>query len=133
MVAGPEEKEASTETREEEAERVLAAIDPGLVAFSSDKGGVPYYRLHRVVAKAITRKKFIFVSEMAANTTVFREECWHKYPALWRTMQDVVEPGLAILLRRVQHCCRGLLGYFALLHGLPRPPRACLLYGAFHV
>lgn len=61
-VANPEEKDPSTETSEEETERVLAAIDPGLVAFSSDKGGVPYYRLHRVVAKAITRKKFIFVS-----------------------------------------------------------------------
>ena len=63
FIAEAEEKEESTETGEEEAERVLAAIDPGLVAFSSDKGGVPYYRLHRVVAKAITRKKFIFVSE----------------------------------------------------------------------
>lgn len=63
FIAEAEEKEESTETGEEEADRVLAAIDPGLVAFSSDKGGVPYYRLHRVVAKAITRKKFIFVSE----------------------------------------------------------------------
>eukprot|EP00903_Cladosiphon_okamuranus_P019966 g18348.t1 len=57
--AAPEEQNKSTETEEEEAERVLAAIDAGLVAFSSYKGGVPYYRLHRVVAKAITRKKFI--------------------------------------------------------------------------
>lgn len=55
--AGEEE-----ETEEEEAERVLAAIDSGLVAFPSTKKGVPYYRLHRVAAKAITRKKFIFVS-----------------------------------------------------------------------
>lgn len=57
----------SAETSEEEADRVLAAVDSGLVALSSDKGGgVPYYRLHRVVAKAIRRKKFIFVSENAA-------------------------------------------------------------------
>ncbi|CAN0209222.1 unnamed protein product [Ectocarpus sp. 8 AP-2014] len=55
-----EDKEKSAETSEEEADRVLAAVDKGLVALSSDKGGVPYYRLHRVVAKAIRRKKFIF-------------------------------------------------------------------------
>ncbi|CAB1115277.1 unnamed protein product [Ectocarpus sp. CCAP 1310/34] len=53
------EAEKSAETSEEEAERVLAAVDKGLIALSSDKGGVPYYRLHRVVAKAIRRKKFI--------------------------------------------------------------------------
>lgn len=65
-----EEEEKSAETSEEEADRVLAAVDKGLVALSSDKGGVPYYRLHRVVAKAIRRKKFIFVSEDAVAVAV---------------------------------------------------------------
>lgn len=73
FVAEPEEKEEPTETREEEAERVLAAIDPGLVAFLSDKGGLPYYRLHRVVGQAITWKKFIFVSESTTHTYVRQE------------------------------------------------------------
>ena len=62
FVAEPAEEEESAETREEEAERVLAAIDPRLVAFSSDNKGVPYYRLHRVLPKAITRKEVIIVS-----------------------------------------------------------------------
>ncbi|CAM9420068.1 unnamed protein product [Pylaiella littoralis] len=53
------EKQPSAETSEEEVERVLAAIDSGLVALSGDKEGVPFYRLHSVVAKAITRKKYI--------------------------------------------------------------------------
>ncbi|CAM9759306.1 unnamed protein product, partial [Ectocarpus fasciculatus] len=57
--AEAQKEEDSAETSEEEADRVLAAVDNGLVALSSDKGGVPYYRLHRVVAKAIRRKKFI--------------------------------------------------------------------------
>lgn len=63
LLASLAETEPSGETSEEEAERVLAAIDAGLVEFSGDKDGVPYYRLHRVVAKAITRKKYIIVSE----------------------------------------------------------------------
>lgn len=56
-----EDKEEPIETSEEGAERVLAAIDKRLVALSSDKEGVPYYRLHRAVAKSIARKKFICV------------------------------------------------------------------------
>ncbi len=49
---------------------MLAAIDSGLVAFPSAKKGVPYYRLHSVAAKAITRKKFIFVSREIAGSAV---------------------------------------------------------------
>lgn len=64
LLASPAEEEPSAETSEEEAERVLAAVDTDLVAFASHKEGVPYYRLHRVVAKAITRRKFIVVSEI---------------------------------------------------------------------
>lgn len=121
----PEEKEEeSTETSEEEAERVLAAIDPGLVAFSSDKGGVPFYRLHRVVATAITRKKFIFVSVstgtvrtarqerivvpsvggMTANRCrlILEQQCRHEYSFLLAAVETRF-PKTVEGLRRVQH------------------------------
>ncbi|CAM9659483.1 unnamed protein product [Laminaria digitata] len=60
------EEEPSAEAAEEDLQRALEAIDTGLVAFSSDegapvraRGAVPYYRLHKVVAAAVTRKAFI--------------------------------------------------------------------------
>lgn len=64
-----EDDEPSIETAEEEAKRALDAIEPGLVAFSSvqgaavrESGAVPYYRLHQVVATAITGRRVIVVS-----------------------------------------------------------------------
>lgn len=66
--ASPAEEEPSAEAAEEDLQRALEAIDTGLVAFSSDegapvraRGAVPYYRLHKVVAAAVTRKAFILV------------------------------------------------------------------------
>lgn len=65
-----EEEKASAEAAEEHLQRALEAIDTGLVTFSSDegapvraRGAVPYYRLHKVVAAAVTRKAFILVSD----------------------------------------------------------------------
>lgn len=64
------EGEESAEGSEElEAKRALAALEAGLVAFSSGKeeavrasGAIPYYRLHQVVATAVTSKRVIVVS-----------------------------------------------------------------------
>lgn len=68
--ASSAEEEPSAEAEEEDLQRALEAIDTGLVTFSNDlgapvraRGAVPYYRLHNVVAAAVTRKAFILVSE----------------------------------------------------------------------
>lgn len=56
------------EDAEEGSKRVLEAIDDRLVTFSSDegsavrsRGAVPNYRLHHVVAAAVSRRAFIVV------------------------------------------------------------------------
>lgn len=106
------EGEALADTEEAEAKLVLDALDARLVAFPSDEGAavratgaVPYYRLHEVVAAAITKKRVIVVSSG-----------WSR--DLWvRTAAPVAEPGTSSLrwplsglfLRSMQIFCRSYL------------------------